>query len=69
MGNLSSPCYDCQFRIPGCHGKCADYKAFLDERKELRDLQQEESIIMAYSKARHRALVQRAAPSQRKWVK
>lgn len=32
----ASPCKDCEFRRPGCHGDCEVYKAWCAARKEER---------------------------------
>ena len=34
MARPKAPCMNCQFREPGCHGKCESYKEFKDERLE-----------------------------------
>ena len=37
-GERRTPCYDCERRCAGCHGTCkeyADYKAGIDEKKEI----------------------------------
>lgn len=30
-----NPCYGCQSRVVGCHGKCADYQRYNEERQEV----------------------------------
>lgn len=35
------PCKDCQFREPGCHGKCEMYREW---RKELTAVRQKERL-------------------------
>lgn len=32
---MSSPCHHCQKHDPTCHGKCEDYKAWSDKKKEM----------------------------------
>lgn len=33
-GGVQNPCYQCGERSPGCHGKCAKYKAYRAARDE-----------------------------------
>lgn len=40
------PCYQCPFRVPGCHGSCEDYIAWTKIRDQRRLLR--EDVIVAY---------------------
>ena len=42
------PCKDCEKRAPGCHGKCAEYKAFRTECDK-RIAERKEQGIMSYN--------------------
>ena len=48
-----NPCYLCQQRSLGCHGRCKDYIAYTQYRQTLNQAKQADIGLQAYSSDRY----------------
>ena len=47
-----SPCLDCKKRYVGCHGKCADYLDYADERRTVSEARRKEQDYITYQRTK-----------------
>lgn len=64
-----SPCHGCESRHLGYHGECRKYAEFKETVQIAKHFDAGKSDLNAYKIKTHRRIANRAAPSQRKWVK
>lgn len=58
--NNGCPCKDCEDRIPGCHDRCADYKAWKATQEELKAADKKRRGVNTMSDAKRKALSRKA---------
>jgi hypothetical protein len=67
------PCRDCADRVPptaehkGCHGVCEKYKAYCQEREQIRKERHDANELLSYRVEKSVAIKIKTAKKKRKW--
>lgn len=63
---MSSECKDCPMREPGCHGRCATYKAFRKNREEVNQWLREQNEPVTAIRAKYDPTTKRYRSTERR---
>lgn len=63
---MSSGCKGCPMRAPGCHGKCATYQQFREEREAVNQWLREQNDPVTVPKAKYDPVTKRYRSTKRR---